>query len=91
MSHDKFIKRGKSLYIDNWNPSAKKFINTCSVCGAQGYAPGIDEDGFVFNNAGKTHNFEHKAIHEELKRIFKPLAVDSLGRCSDCARRMDKD
>ena len=27
MSHSKYNKRGKSLYLDNWNPNAKKYIN----------------------------------------------------------------
>ena len=43
MSHSKYTKRGKSLYIEKWNPSAKRFINTCVICGAQGYNPSIDD------------------------------------------------
>ena len=90
MSHSKFTKRGNSLYVDNWNPAAKKFINTCSVCGADGYDPSIDEVGFVYDNAGNVNNTEHKVIRAELQRILTPLPVDHLGRCSACARIMDK-
>ena len=84
MSHSKTTKRGKSLYIDKWNPAAKRFINICAVCGAQGYSPTIDEDGFVCDDA-------RRVICRELKSVFKPLPVDALGRCPDCAKRMDKN
>ncbi len=89
MSHSKRTKRGKSLYIEKWNPTAKRFINTCAICGAQGYSPTIDEEGFVYDNANKISNFKHRAIRAELKSVFKPLSLDSLGRCALCAKRMD--
>ncbi len=90
MAHSKMTKRGKSLYIEGWNPTAKRFINTCLICGAQGYSPTIDEDGFVYSDAQKIINFEHRAIRSELRRTLKPLALDDLGRCFDCAKRMDQ-
>ena len=90
MSHSKLTKRGKSLYIEKWNPTAKKFINTCVVCGSQGYNPTIDDEGFVCDNPGKISDLEHRVIRSELKSVFKPLYLDSLGRCCDCARIMDK-
>ena len=90
MSHSKTTKRGRSLYVEKWNPAAKKFIQACAVCGAQGYHPGIDDDGFVCNGAGEISDFEHRAIRSELNRVFKPLALDALGRCAECAKRMDK-
>ena len=90
MSHSKLTKRGKSLYVEKWNPSAKRFINTCAVCGAQGYDSGIDDEGFVFDNAKNIADFEHRAIRAELKGVMKPLPLDQLGRCADCARIMEK-
>ena len=45
MSHSKFTKRGHSLYLENWNPSAKKYINTCKICGHSGYSPVIEQEG----------------------------------------------
>ena len=33
MSHSKKTKRGYSLYLEQWNPNAKKYINVCKVCG----------------------------------------------------------
>ena len=88
MSHSKTTKRGKSLYIDKWNPAAKRFINTCKICGAQGYAPTIEADGFVLDGGGMIDG-EHRAIRAELKKTFKPLELDAHGRCSHCAERMD--
>ena len=88
MSHSKRTKRGKSLYIDKLNARAKKFINICKICGAQGYSPSIEDDGFV-NPSNGVEDFEHGAIKYELKKVYTPLALDHLGRCEDCARIMD--
>ncbi len=84
MSHSKFIKRGQSMYINNWNPSAKKYINTCFICGKQGYSPAIEEADFI-------DGLERKVTYVELKKMFPaPLSLDSLGRCEECAKRMDR-
>ena len=85
MSHSNFRKNGKSLYIDNWNPSAKKYIHICYLCGKKGYSPAIEAEDF-------TNSLEHKAIYNELRRMFdRPLSLDSLGRCDDCARLQDEE
>ena len=91
MSHSKVNKKGKSLYVESWNKSAKNFINTCVICGAKGYSPTIDEDGFIYDNSNNIENFEHRAIRQELKSILSPLALDELGRCEICAKLMDKN
>ena len=83
MSHSKMTKRGYSLYVERWNPDAKRFINTCKLCGHQGYSPSIDEDGFC-------NDFVHRAIHAELKKTLTPLPLDELGRCEACARVHDQ-
>ena len=88
MSHSKKTKKGKSLYVEKWNPSAKKFISACAVCGKQGYNPSIEEEGFLHPSEGVT-NYEHRAIYAEITAIYSPLPLDSLGRCEDCARIMD--
>ena len=41
MSHSKKTKKDFSLYVEKWNPSAKKFINTCAICNSKGYNPSI--------------------------------------------------
>lgn len=84
MSHSKFRKKGQSIYIDNWNPSAKKYINICTLCGRRGYSPAIEEEDFI-------SNLERKAIYDELtKMLHSALALDAYGRCSDCANKQDK-
>ncbi len=88
MSHSKKTKRGKSLYIESWNPSAKRFINTCALCGDVGYSPTIEEEGFIKDGEGGRTNYEHAAIYAELTRTLKPLPLDAQSRCPDCARRM---
>lgn len=90
MSHSKKSKRGRSLYIESWNSDAKRFINTCAVCGHQGYNPTIDEDGFIHPAPDRTDHV-HDVIHTELTRAFRPLPLDRLGRCKMCAARMDSE
>ena len=89
MSHSKITKKGYSLYIEKWNPSAKRFINICVICGAQGYSPSIEQEGFV-KQPEKLADLEHRAIYAELTKTLKPLALDSLGRCELCAKLLDK-
>ena len=82
MSHSKHTKRGYSLFLENWNPAAKRFINTCKICGHQGYSPSIDEEDF-----GEAVN--NYAIARELKRTLQPLPLDEFGRCEQCAKVQD--
>lgn len=83
MPHSKYRKKGQSLYLDNWNPYAKKYINVCVLCGRKGYSPAIEEKDFQ-------NSLERKAIYEELTKMYKsPLTVDAFGRCTDCALRQD--
>ena len=91
MSHSKMTKRGRSHFVESWNPKAKNFINTCALCGARGYSPTIDEDGFVYEGEARFPNFEHRAIRDELTRILSPLPLDSLGRCQTCSAVMDRE
>ena len=76
-------RRGKSLYIESWNPDAKRFINTCIICGHKGYSPSIEDDGFCDQPF-------RRAIYDELKKTLKPLPLDSLGRCEQCAAVQDR-
>ncbi len=78
MSHSKFYKGGYSLYLENWNPSAKKYIRTCALCGKTGYSPAIDAPDFG-------HDTKNKVIAAELKRTLSPLELDALQRCPVCA------
>lgn len=44
MSHSKHTKRGYSLYLEKWDPAAKKYIRTCALCGCRGYSPALEQD-----------------------------------------------
>ena len=91
MSHSKYNKRGKSLYLDNQNPNAKKYINECSVCGYKGYTPAIEQPDFLTDTDKDPFTFSvNKAIYEELTKTFSLLELDEFGRCKECARIQDK-
>ncbi len=83
MSHSKCTKRGSSIYIDKWNKSSKKYINTCAICGHKGYSPVIEYDNFCTT-------LENNAIFEELSKTLKKLELDEYGRCIECAKMQDK-
>lgn len=82
MSHSKYTKHGYSLYIEKWNSSAKKYINTCAICGHKGYSPVIEKKDFC-------NNMENKVIYEELTKTLGKMQLDELGRCEDCAKVQD--
>ncbi len=82
MSHSKQTKRGRSLYIEVWNPSAKKYINVCKVCGRKGYSPVLEMEGFC-------DEIKNRAIYSELKKTLQMLPLDEYGRCENCARLQD--
>ena len=83
MSHSKLIKRGYSLYIEKWDASAKKYINTCAICGHKGYSPVIEQAEFQ-------ERFGNWVIYKELTKTLCRMQLDSLGRCEDCAWVQDK-
>jgi len=89
MARSKTTKRGNSLYVEKLYPYSKKFINVCAVCGTQGYNPSIEEEGFLHPSPSVT-DYKHRAIWAELTTILNPLTLDELGRCSQCAKVMDK-
>lgn len=84
VSHSEMTKRGYSLYIEKWNPSAKKYINVCAICGKKGYSPVIETDCFC-STAGKI------VIYKELTKTLSRLSLDKLGRCVDCAKIQDRN
>lgn len=91
MSHSKCNKRGHSLYLDNWNPNAKKYINECKICGYKGYSPSIEQPYFLDKMDKDPVTFSiNKTIYEELTKIFSVLELDEYGRCKNCARIQDK-
>lgn len=83
MSHSKVKKKGYSLYVDKWNPIAKNYINSCYLCNRKGYSPALEKADFL-------NSLEHEVIYKELTSIFDSvLALDSYGRCEECAKEQD--
>jgi len=73
---------------DNWfdqNPYAKRFINTCVMCGKQGYAPQIDNADFAGRESTVYHWFSREKLKAMLRNYYEPLALDETGRCESCA------
>ena len=78
MSHSKETKRGNSYWFDKLHGHAKKYINTCVLCGKQGYSPVIEASGF------------DPILFRELTSIMNRMEPDSLGRCPECAAIQEK-
>ena len=72
MSHSKHTKRDYSIYIEKWDKSAKKYINTCVICGHKGYSPVVETEGFC------------EVIFKELSKTLHKLELDEYGRCIYC-------
>ena len=83
MSHSKQTKRNYSIYIEKWNRSAKKYINTCAICGYKGYSPVIENDTFCITR-------KNQVIFEELSKTLRRLELDEHRRCNDCASVQDR-
>ena len=83
MSHSKYNKRGYSLYLEKWYPSAKRYIHTCTLCGRRGYSPAIEEKEFCATA-------KNRVIYRELTRILHRIDLDEWGRCRDCAGIQDR-
>ena len=79
MSHSKMTKRGRSHYVETWNPKAKNYIVSCFYCGKTGFKPSILEHEFA-------KNLEKKAIVNELQKTLSPLVLDNEGRCDICSK-----
>jgi len=67
----------KRYFLEHINPKAKRFLNTCSHCGRQGYRPSIEEEGF--GEDGK-----RRFMRKVLQRHYGPLPLDESGRCEVC-------
>jgi hypothetical protein len=55
-------------------PSSVKWINTCALCGAQGYRPEL-------NN----HKFVAAVLDYQVKKVFDELTLDERGLCPKCS------
>ncbi len=73
---------------DSWfnrNPDSKRYINTCVVCGAKGYAPQVDDPDFADAKYTPHRDFSRRMMKSQLRKYYKPLSLDAAGRCAGCA------
>ncbi len=81
MSHSKKRGQSKSLYLDSWNPAAKKYLVACGVCGKKGYKPTVAE--FKTSESRR-----ERMIFKELDRLFDLLDLSKAGICRECCKQV---
>jgi len=82
----------------NLNPSAKKAIRRCCLCGRVGFASSILEDDYDVIKDQKTVD-RHQKLTKLIQKIdknalqakYEPLSLDRFGRCEVCAGIADND
>jgi len=57
-------------------PSLNKWINECMICHSKGYKPDMPE-----HISG-----EYSVAGKHIRKYFRPLAIDDLGVCEQCAK-----
>ena len=73
-----------SNYIKTYS-KLKKWINECIICGSVGYNPEMPE--ILTRNIG---NGEYPTFGAyNIRRYFQPLAVNELGICEECQKRLN--
>jgi hypothetical protein len=85
-------KRGQSFYGEVLNPSAKKHLVQCSLCGRVGLKPDVsrgDYDAIKDEKTVKRHqkldSLTQKIAVDRLQRVYEPLLLDKFGHCEICA------
>jgi hypothetical protein len=86
-------KRGQAFYAEIVNPSAKKHLVQCSLCGRVGLKPdasGVDYDTIKDEKTIKRHQkletLSQKIAIRSLQRVYEPLPLDKFGHCEICAK-----
>jgi hypothetical protein len=86
-------RRGQSFYAEVLDPSAKRFLNQCSLCGRVGLKPeagGVDYHAIRDEKTVKEHQKLDKLMQKiavgSLQRVYEPLLLDKFGHCEICAK-----
>jgi len=58
-------------------PGVRKFLNQCVICQEVGYDP------------KKIKKKQGLGFQKNLKRFFRPLEINDIGICTDCAKLED--
>jgi hypothetical protein len=91
-------KRGQSFYAEVLDPSIKKFLNQCSLCGRVGLSPSALDVDYDAVKEQKTVKWDvkmakvtQKVAVEKLQRVYDPLPLDEFGHCEVCARSAESE
>lgn len=84
MSYSKKRPQGRSLYLENWNPDARKYIVSCAGCGERGYCRTVEKSDFLATRKGRV-------IRDELSRLISVLELSDSGLCQDCSDRTESN
>ena len=69
------FKNDGDMYLQMY-PELSKWMNECIVCHSRGYKPGMPEHISRANSVAG----------DNLRKYFKPLAVDELSICEQCSK-----
>ncbi len=90
-------KRGQSFWTEVVDPSAKRYLHECALCGRVGLKPGalnVDysavENEKTINRHRKSATFDQELAVKNLLRTFGTLTLDERGRCKVCAEVAEK-
>jgi len=85
-------KRRQLYYPEVVDPSSKRFLNQCVLCGRVGLKPGALEIDYSAVENERTVDRHHKSavfnkhwVIQYLQRNYEPLALDESGRCQVCS------
>ena len=70
---------GKS-YLTMYPDVAKRWINECIICHSQGYKPDLPDK--IIDGS------EQAIMRNNLMRLFRPLSVNDISICEQCAKWM---
>ena len=86
-------KRGQSFYAEVLNPSTKRFLHQCSLCGRVGLKPDASSGDYdtirdekTVNRHQKLDKLIQKIEVESLQRVYEPWPLDKVGHYEVCAR-----
>jgi hypothetical protein len=66
------------LYLKQY-PDLNRWLNQCPSCGARGYKPELPDNIYPHFNVAA----------DNLRKFFRPLAINELGLCEQCARAIE--
>src|ERR1019366_9144794 len=91
-------KRGQSFWTVVVDPSAKRFLNQCVLCGRVGLKPAaLDADYSAIEHEKtvphqqKSAVFDQELAFKNLGGRYEPLSLDKFGRCEICAGTTERD